>query len=155
MRLPARCFLDFNPGGCVCRILEYLFEFKSQHKWESFNFQNNDLNIELLKGVLNKLIELKFFRQPTAFIRPEIDNTQKEKIVGILKEKYHCEITLSENEASHIIYPETSYSPNAYARPTFKQGNHVMIHWYYFPDSYNSWVPNTFDLPVSTTTQIG
>lgn len=33
-----------------------------------------------------------------------------------------------------------------YARPAFRRDRMVMMHWYYFPDSYDSWVAT--ELPV-------
>ncbi|GBP09517.1 hypothetical protein EVAR_73457_1 [Eumeta japonica] len=57
------------------------------------------------------------------------------------------EIVSDEEDASHIIYPVVDPHPDEYARPIFKRGNCVMMHWYYFPESYDTWTPNSLELP--------
>jgi SWI/SNF related-matrix-associated actin-dependent regulator of chromatin subfamily C len=57
-------------------------------------------------------------------------------------------ITENEDNATHIIYPTCDPLEEEYARPTFRRDRMVMLHWYYFPDSYDSWT--AADLPVDT-----
>lgn len=52
-----------------------------------------------------------------------------------------------EEDATHIIYPAVDPLEEEYARPIFRRGNHVLVHWYYFPDSHDTWAQA--DLPVS------
>lgn len=52
----------------------------------------------------------------------------------------------AEEEATHIIYPVVDPLDEEYARPAFRRDRMVMMHWYYFPDSYDSWVAT--ELPV-------
>lgn len=87
-----------------------------------------------------------------AYIHSDVTDAEKKKILAILND--HCEVTEIEEEASHIIHKEKPYSADAYARPVFKQGNYIMIHWCYLPESYHSWIPNTFNLPVSNHNQL-
>lgn len=60
----------------------------------------------------------------------------------------HCICFFSENEAeaSHIIYPNCDPLDEEYARPVLRRDRMVMMHWYYFPDSHDSW--NSVELPV-------
>lgn len=53
-----------------------------------------------------------------------------------------------ETEATHIIYRTVDPLDEEYARPSFKRGGNVNMHWYYFPDSYDTWLPSPPDLPV-------
>lgn len=61
--------------------------------------------------------------------------------------KYNVvDVTESEDQATHVIYPTCDPLEEEYARPTFRRDRMVMLHWYYFPDSYDSWT--AADLPV-------
>lgn len=53
----------------------------------------------------------------------------------------------NEEEATHIIYPSTDPLDEEYARAVFRNKEKwTLLHWYYFPDSHDSWV-NT-EIPV-------
>jgi hypothetical protein len=52
-----------------------------------------------------------------------------------------------EEDATHIIYPTVDPMEEEYARPVFRRGNSVLVHWYYFPDSHDTWAQA--DLPVT------
>lgn len=154
IRLPMRCFLDFKPGGSLCHIFSNMYRFKADQRWRKFEFnvtktprKDKDPNMQMVNEIETTLIEQECLRLPVAYIRPEVDDELREQITKILT-NHQCEITEDEEEASHIIYPEVDMLPDDYARPSFKKAKHVMMHWYYFPESYDSWVPNTFDIPV-------
>lgn len=152
-RLPMRCFYDFKPGGGLCHMFATMYRYKAEQRLEKFEFnlietpcKDNDPNIKMTVEIEAKLIDVKCFRLPTVYIRPEVSDEVRDRITDILKRR-QGEITEDEEEATHIIYPETETGEN-YARPSFKRGKNVMIHWYRMPESYDSWVANTFDLPV-------
>lgn len=157
MRLPMWCFLDLKFGGTVCHIFANMFRYKYEHNWKEFNFTQADPNIQMSKEIFERLIEHKFFILPTIFIRPEVDDDTRSRINDIVK-SIRCVITTEQDDATHIIYPEIRCSADAYARPWFKSGQHIMLHWYYLPHSYNSWVQNTFldtfDLPANVLVSI-
>lgn len=92
------------------------------------------------------LMEAECMRMPICFIRPEVDKALAIKIKETIT-NHQGEITEEEDEATHIIYPIVDPLPEEYARPNFRRDKNVMIHWYYFPESYDSWVTNNFDLP--------
>lgn len=150
MRLPIRWFLDFRSGGSLCHICLSSFLQMSDGKhfgffsWEKYN---EKIKLLLERRIWNAMIQKKFFRFPVAYIRPEIPKDLREQIANILKER-QCEIIQDESQASHIIYPEIESIASDYARPSLKSGENVQIHWYYLPESYDLWVPNTFALPV-------
>lgn len=153
-RLPMRCFLDFKPGGSLCHIFSNMYRYKADQRWRKFEFnvtktprKDKDPNIQMAIEIESTLIEQEFFRLPVAYIRPEVNDELREQITEVLK-NHQCEIMDDEEDATHIIYPEIDTSPDDYARPSFRRAKNVMMHWYYLPESYDSWVPNTFELPV-------
>lgn len=167
-----RFFLDFKQGGALCIILSTMYRFKSEQRWRKFDFTvskvstfvifphpsiNNlfnilqttskkDPNIQMLLEIESALIDAEIFRLPTIYIRPEVDRALASKIREIIT-NHQAEITEEEEEATHIVYPEVDPLPEEYARPIFRRDKNVLLHWYYFPESYDSWVPNNFDLP--------
>lgn len=153
-RFPMRCFMDFKPGGALCTIFSTMYKFKHDQRWKKFDFtihKNNnkkDPIIQMMLEIESALIETECMRMPVLFIRSEVDKALCSKLKEILNSRKGVVITEDEDEASHIVYPVVDPLPEEYARPGFKRERHVMIHWYYFPDSYDSWVPhNMLDLP--------
>uniref|UniRef100_A0A182N6Q0 SWI/SNF complex subunit SMARCC2 n=1 Tax=Anopheles dirus TaxID=7168 RepID=A0A182N6Q0_9DIPT len=151
-RLPIRCFMDFKPGGALCHILSTMYRYKAEQRWRKFDFTVNknpmrkDPIGQMVLDIETALIEAECMRLPIVYIRPEVDRATANKITDIVT-NHQGEITVDEEEATHIIYPVIDPLPEDYARPTFRRDKHVMIHWYYFPESYDTWVPNSFDLP--------
>lgn len=92
------------------------------------------------------LMEADLFKLPVVLIRPEVERPLASKIREIIT-NHQADITEDEEDATHIVYPDVDPLPEEYARPCFKRDKNVMLHWYYFPESYDSWVPNNFDLP--------
>lgn len=158
MRLPMKCFLDFEPGGSICHIFSTMYHQNADQQWATFDFDVNntalkDSYIQMSKEVFEKLVEHKCFRLPTLYIRHDISDDLRKQISNILK-NHQCDVTDNQNEATHIIYPEIDLLPEDYARPSFKRGKFVMLHWYYLPESYDSWIEDTFNLPVNNPTYI-
>lgn len=151
-RLPMRCFMDFKPGGALCHILATMYRYKAEQRWRKFDFTVNknpmrkDPIIQMLLDMETALIEAECMRLPIVYVRPEVDKATANRITDIVT-NHQGEMTMDEEEATHIIYPAVDPLPEDYARPTFRRDKHVMIHWCYFPESYDTWVPNTFDLP--------
>lgn len=113
-------------------------------------FQANakrDPNTQMMMEIESSLVDAEIFRPPVIFIRPEVDRALVSKIREIIT-THQAEVTEDEEDATHIVYPDVGPIPEEYARPLFKRDKYVMLHWYYFPESYDSWVPiNSFDMP--------
>ncbi|XP_067645841.1 SWI/SNF complex subunit SMARCC2 isoform X2 [Eurosta solidaginis] len=151
-RIPMRLFMDFKPGGGLCIIFSTMFRFRAEQRGKKFDFSvgknppRKDPNIQLLIDIEQALVEANLYRIHYIYIRPEVSKDLAQRLRDILITR-RVEIVFDEDEATHIIYPVVDPHPDEYARPVFKRGNHVMLHWYYFPESYDSWAVNTFDLP--------
>ncbi|KAL9888767.1 SWI/SNF complex subunit SMARCC2-like [Glossina fuscipes] len=152
-RIPMRCFMDFKPNGGLCYIFAAMFRFRDKQKGKKFDFTVGknpikDPNIQLLSDIEQELVEADLYRIPYIYIRPEVDldkqlSTRLREILATRR----VEIVSNEEDATHIIYPVVDPHHDEYARPIFKRGNHVMLHWYCLPESYDTWTPNNFDLP--------
>lgn len=153
-RFPMECFLDLRLGGALCHIFAHMYRHKREQNWTKFDFSLTDQNIQMSKEIFEKLIDQKCIRSPTIYIRPEISEDMLKRIENSLS-NLRCEIAKEQDEATHIIYEEINdpasssaeSSTASYARPWFRRGQHIMVHWYYLPPSYNSWCENNFGLP--------
>ncbi|XP_064074057.1 SWI/SNF complex subunit SMARCC2 isoform X3 [Vanessa tameamea] len=148
MRLPMKVFMDMKPGGSLCTVLATMFRFKSEQRWRKFDFQNpsrKDLNVQMMMEIESSLLGAEVIRSPCIFIRPEVDKATANKVKDIIV-NHQGEICEDEEDATHIIHPAVDPLEEEYARPVFKRGNSVLIHWYYFPDSHDTWAQS--DLPV-------
>lgn len=147
-----RCFLDFKPGGGLCTIFATMFRFRAEQRGKKFDFSigknptRKDPNIQLLLDIEQALVEADLYRIPYIYIRPEVDKQLQTRLREILATR-RVEIVTDEDDATHIIHPVVDPHPDEYARPIFKRGSYVMLHWYCFPESYDTWSPNAFDLP--------
>lgn len=153
-RLPMQCLFDFNPGGGICHFFATIYRYKAEQRLEKFDFdltfntssKEYDQKIALNDEIYARLIDVMCVRMPVAYIRPEVDGELCQNITKILKDR-QVEITKDETEATHMIYPIVEANED-YAWPSFKRGQHVMIHSYRRPESFDLWVANTFDLSV-------
>ncbi|XP_055377454.1 SWI/SNF complex subunit SMARCC2-like [Condylostylus longicornis] len=146
LRIPMRFFHDFKPGGGLCVILSTMFRFRAEQRGKKFDFSigkstsRKDPNIQMIMDIESALVESELYRLPEVFLRPEIDKNLVNKLKDILQAR-RIEIAEEEDEATHVVYPIVDPHPDEYARPSFKRGGNIMLHWYCFPDSYDSWVP--------------
>lgn len=155
-RLPMRCFMDFKPGGSLCQIFSNMYRFKTEKGLRKLDFSvtrarkdsNASTNNQLLEEIETALIEAECHQLPVVFVRSEVDDADRKKIKQII-ESHRGEVTEDEDVATHLIYPGLSPVPEEYVRLAFHRGKNVMIHLYYSPESYDTWVSDNYDFPVS------
>ncbi|XP_047995690.1 SWI/SNF complex subunit SMARCC2 [Leguminivora glycinivorella] len=151
LRLPMKVFMDMKPGGSLCTVLATMFRFKSEQRWRKFDFQvgknpsRKDLNVQMMMEIESSLLGAEVVRSPSVFIRPDVDKATANKVKDIVVNR-QGEICDDEEDATHIIYPNVDPVEEEYARPVFRRGSHVLVHWYYLPDSHDTWAQA--DLPV-------
>ncbi|XP_063381254.1 SWI/SNF complex subunit SMARCC2 [Cydia fagiglandana] len=151
LRLPMKVFMDMKPGGSLCTVLATMFRFKSEQRWRKFDFQvgknpsRKDLNVQMMMEIESSLLGAEVVRSPCVFIRPDVDKPTANKIKDIVVNR-QGEICEDEEDATHIIYPNVDPVEEEYARPVFRRGPNVLVHWYYLPDSHDTWAQA--DLPV-------
>lgn len=151
-RLPMKCFMDFKPGGALCHILATVYKFKNEQGWRRFDFQVSkspsrmDRNIEMFMNIEKNLIHNKCLVMPNVYIQSDVDKSSRDRVKEIIK-RHQGIVTDNEEEATHIIFPAVDPLDEEFARAVFRYKDQwVLLHWYYFPDSHDSWV-NT-DIPI-------
>ncbi|XP_044741345.1 SWI/SNF complex subunit SMARCC2 isoform X2 [Chrysoperla carnea] len=160
IRLPVRCFIDFKPGGALCHILATVFRFKSEQGWRRFDFQNPSRMEKLVEMFLNverTLIHNKLITLPCVYIRSDVEKSTANKIREIIKRR-GCTLADNDEDATHILHPSVDPLDEEYGRPSLRRDKMVLLHWYYFPDSHDTWVPADtvpIDAPETPPTHTG
>ncbi|KAK0088239.1 hypothetical protein PV326_004917 [Microctonus aethiopoides] len=139
------------PGGGLCHIFATAYRFKQEQGWRRFDFpvgkssSRMDRAIEMLMATERALIQNRCMTVPCVYVKPEVDKATAAKVKDSVRRHQG---TLAENEAdaTHIVYPLVDPLDEEYARPCMRRDRSVLLHWYYFPDSYDSWI--TIDLPI-------
>lgn len=159
-RIPLKFFLDFKTGGGLCHILMAVYKFKFEQGWKRIDMQIGknqaklDRLIEMYQAIEKALIQNKLYVLPIIFVKNEVDKSFAVKLKDIIR-KHGGQVAEGEELATHILYPHCDPFEEEYARPVFRREKMVILHWYYFPDSYDTWV-NTEGvlegLPTDTTT---
>lgn len=149
-RLPMKCFLDFKPGGGLCHIFATAYRFKQEQGWRRFDFpvgksgSRMDRTVEMLMAAERALVQNRCMTIPCVFVKPEVDKSTATKVKEVVR-RHQGTVAENEADATHIIYPPVDPMEEEYARPCMRRERSVLLHWYYFPDSYDSW--STLDLP--------
>ncbi|XP_070174621.1 SWI/SNF complex subunit SMARCC2-like isoform X2 [Littorina saxatilis] len=144
-KLPNRLFLDFKAGGALCQIFATVYKFKSEQGWRRFDFQSPsrmDRNVEMFMQIEKWLVSQNLIQMPVVFIRPEVDKTLLSNLKDIIK-RHQGTMVDNEDDATHIVYPLSANPPpegEEYFRPVMKRDRSCMIHWWFYPESYDTWI---------------
>jgi len=144
-RLPMEVFMDFSSGGRLCHVLANAFKFKVDQGWRRFDFQSPsrvDRNVELFLNIERSLKEQGLLVLPKIYFSSSIEIKQLQKMREIVKR--HQGILVDEKDkATHIVQsaPPSPINDEEWIRPIKKRDKQVLVHWWYHPDSYDSWIP--------------
>ncbi|NWI89357.1 SMRC2 protein, partial [Pitta sordida] len=136
--------LDFKAGGALCHILAAAYKFKSDQGWRRFDFQNPsrmDRNVEMFMTIEKSLVQNNCLARPNIFLHQEIEPKPLGKLKDIVK-RHQGTVTEDKSNASHIVCPVPgNLEEEEWVRPVMKRDKQVLLHWGYFPDSYDTWIP--------------
>ncbi|XP_014189873.1 SWI/SNF complex subunit SMARCC2 isoform X2 [Haplochromis burtoni] len=140
-KLPMKCFLDFKSGGALCHILAAAYKFKSDQGW--FDFQNPsrmDRNVEMFMTIEKSLVQNNCLTRPVIYLSPDIEPKLLGKLKDIIK-RHQGSVTEDKASSSHVVVPiPASLEEEEWVRPVMKRDKQVLLHWGYFPDSYDTWI---------------
>lgn len=93
----------------------------------------------MFQSMEKALIQNRIYTIPVIYIKPDIEKALAVKLKEMIRKKY-AQVAESEETATHICYPSVDVLEEEYGRPIFKRDKMVMMHWYYFPHSFDTWV---------------
>ncbi|NXQ49723.1 SMRC1 protein, partial [Catharus fuscescens] len=133
--------MDFKAGGTLCHILGAAYKYKNEQGWRRFDLQNPsrmDRNVEMfmtIEKTLNNCLS-----RPTIYLIPDMELKLANKLKDIVK-RHQGTVTEEKSKATHHVYPSpTSVDDDEWLRPVMKKDKQVLVHWGFFPDSYDTWV---------------
>ncbi|XP_054847258.1 SWI/SNF complex subunit SMARCC1 [Eublepharis macularius] len=142
-KFPAKCFMDFKAGGTLCHILGAAYKYKNEQGWRRFDLQNPsrmDRNVEMFMNIEKTLVQNNCLSRPIIYLVPDIELKLANKLKDIVK-RHQGTTTDDKSKATHHIYPiPTSLDEEEWLRPVMKKDKQVLVHWGYYPDSYDTWV---------------
>ncbi|MBN3291935.1 SMRC2 protein, partial [Polypterus senegalus] len=143
-KLPMKCFLDFKSGGAMCHILAAAYKFKSDQGWRRFDFQNPsrmDRNVEMFMTIEKSLVQNNCLTRPNIYLSSDIEPKLLSKLKDIIK-RHQGSVTDDKSSCSHIVVPmPSSLEEEEWVRPVMKRDKQVLLHWGYYPESYDTWIP--------------
>ncbi|KAM3822773.1 SWI/SNF complex subunit SMARCC1-like [Vipera latastei] len=142
-KFPAKCFLDFKAGGTLCYILGAAYKYKNEQGWRRFDLQNPsrmDRNVEMFMNIEKTLVQNNCLSRPIIYLIPDIELKLANKLKEIVK-RHQGSVTDEKSKATHHVYPvPTSLDEDEWLRPVMRKDKQVLVHWGYYPDSYDTWV---------------
>jgi SWI/SNF related-matrix-associated actin-dependent regulator of chromatin subfamily C len=143
-RLPMRCFRDMEPGGGLCHILAAAYKFKSEQGWRRFDFQSRkDKNYLMFMAIEKALLQNGCMTLPQIYIAPAVEKSMAQKLKEIVTRHRGTVLEQQEN-ATHVVHPPVPVPPDGddWVRVVEKRGRNALIHYYFTPESYDTWLPN-------------
>ncbi|NXS67478.1 SMRC1 protein, partial [Pandion haliaetus] len=144
--------MDFKAGGTLCHILGAAYKYKNEQGWRRFDLQNPsrmDRNVEMFMNIEKTLVQARnsytkpynnCLSRPTIYLIPDIELKLANKLKDIVK-RHQGTVTEEKSKATHHVYPSpTSMDDDEWLRPVMKKDKQVLVHWGFFPDSYDTWV---------------
>ncbi|XP_076870717.1 SWI/SNF complex subunit SMARCC2 [Brachyhypopomus gauderio] len=142
-KLPMKSFLDFKAGGALCHILAAAYKFKSDQGWRRFDFQNPsrmDRNVEMFMTIEKSLVQNNCLTRPVIYLSSEIEPKLLAKLKDIVK-RHQGSVTEEKQTSSHVVVPiPASLEEEEWVRPVMKRDKQMLLHWGYWPDSYDTWI---------------
>lgn len=147
-KFPDKLFSDYRPDGSLSIMLCACLNYKCLLGVRRLEFQNidkashlYDLLVRIEKDLRNAdmlpLVKVYFSRSVPSASLPELKTIMQKR----------GSIVSSASAATHVIYSDpkdTTASETAgtdYCRPLKFSDTHAFVHWWYYPDSYDSWIP--------------
>ncbi|KAI0565702.1 SWIRM domain containing protein [Gracilaria domingensis] len=147
-KFPHKFFVDYRPDGALYVILKACLNFKYLHGLRRFEFSNPDKktsNFDLLMRIEKSLKEARMLPLVKVFFVRAIPSSSQPELRAIVQKRGTVVSTAS--AATHIVYPDPPGTTVAetegtdYCRPLELKGDVALVHWWYHPDSYDSWIP--------------
>uniref|UniRef100_A0A8C0UKQ3 SWI/SNF related BAF chromatin remodeling complex subunit C1 n=1 Tax=Cyanistes caeruleus TaxID=156563 RepID=A0A8C0UKQ3_CYACU len=144
-KLPAKCFMDFKAGGTLCHILGAAYKYKNEQGWRRFDLQNPsrmDRNVEMFMNIEKTLVQNNCLSRPTIYLIPDMELKLANKLKDIVK-RHQVSVTqhrCTQGWSGGVPVPGGISELYEWLRPVMKKDKQVLVHWGFFPDSYDTWV---------------
>lgn len=149
-KFPHKLFSDYRPDGGLYVMLSACLNFKCLHGLRRLEFQNPDkqpLLYDMLSRIDKALRKSNMLPNVRVFFTRQVPSSLLASLRAIVQKR--GTIVSSASDATHVIYPDPEgttareTSDVDYCRPLNISETHALVHWWYYPDSYDSWIPKS------------
>jgi len=148
LRLPAKLFKDLAPQGSLYWILRQCYEHKKAMDWRRFDLttpSKRDANLQMLQAVERLLLERGLLRRPKVAFDKAVPPATRHALKPHLT-TLHAEEVANAAAATHVLHPrdpDEGEDDEEWYRPLEKRDRRALVHWWYYPDSYDSWIADS------------
>ncbi|KAJ8654273.1 hypothetical protein O0I10_010095 [Lichtheimia ornata] len=151
-RIPAKLFklqpnVRESTESPLYTILLAAYTHRANHQWRKWDFapSKKTKNVDLIQSIRDLLVQSGWIQVPKVAFSNTVPEAGRKSLMSMIKKMqlYHCE---EEQEATHVLHgPLHQYEPGEeeWFRTLEKRDHNVLVHWWYYPDSYDSWLPQT------------
>ncbi|CAG8462018.1 4040_t:CDS:2 [Scutellospora calospora] len=145
-KIPGKLFKFEPPPGLntpIYHIIRAAYKFRGQKKWKRWEWElnRNDL-IEMVKQIRNHLESKGFIKKPMILLRESVGGTHRQELIEHVN-NLGGQVVHDVVRATHTIHATNEHNDDAdeeWYRTLEKKDGKVLLHWWYYPDSYDSWL---------------
>ena len=164
VRLPMSIFLDKSKGGGLCLMLHECINYMktegiSADDFQDAMFKDEDevefTHMRLFEAINERLVNAELIVYPSIYFHPDLVKALNEKQLERYKKiatSHGAVVTLDEEDATHVVVADTEgmdVDPDVdfcrtivhWQRKSDRKDSLVYVHWWFFPDSYDEWLP--------------
>jgi SWI/SNF related-matrix-associated actin-dependent regulator of chromatin subfamily C len=148
-KLPARLFCDFSHNGSLAIILCCALRYKNEQGWKADDFKERLLKdttqaVSLFLKIEKDLLHAQLLKRPKVFFSPMLPKEVVSEL-KIVVQRHNGTVVLRADQATHEIIADVSQEEEDgdYCRTIDEQDNKALVHWWYYPDSYREWKPQS------------
>jgi SWI/SNF related-matrix-associated actin-dependent regulator of chromatin subfamily C len=147
-KFPHRLFSDYSPDGALESMLCTCLRYKANSGMRRLDFQNADkrtMFLDLLRLVRKNLMRQDMLPSFSIFLAPTVSAAKRAELRDIIEAR--AALVDNPKVASHIVHPDPEGTTPAetdgtdYCRTLELAPPLALVHWWYHPDSYDSWIP--------------
>ena len=154
VKFPSHVFKDFSPNGSLSIILNTLLNYAQEQNWNDFDLQHpskRDAMMSALADMEKKLIAKGLLSWPKIVFHQAVPASKIAELTDIIYSHRGTVVDTIE-EATHLVEWDDELDGSThisgdeeYIRTVQVQTGvdscEALVHWWYYPDSYDEWVP--------------
>ncbi|CAG8495686.1 7288_t:CDS:2 [Ambispora gerdemannii] len=128
----------------VYHIIVAAYNFRGVKKLRNWDWTRIEAMVEMVRSVRNELIKKGIIKNPVILFGDSVDRDSLHDLRRVGR-SLGADFTDSEKEATHIVHltNDPDDSDEEWFRTLEKKNGKVLLHWWYYPDSYDTWMVET------------
>ncbi|KAI1320348.1 hypothetical protein EDD11_001149 [Mortierella claussenii] len=150
-RIPAKIFRcdTINRSSAIYKALKAAYEYRHAQGWRRWDLSSSarrTQNVELVAHIRQELVSQGLIKNPVVAFDGSVGEEEREKLQASVERLGGC-TTSNVKQATHVVHhsAEELESPEGeeWLRTLEKKDGKVLVHYWYYPDSYDEWLLET------------